>query len=53
MFRRVRAMAEANTYIYYKLREEGITSQTDENIGIEFMNLDHIMGTNSQVTSPP
>ena len=51
--RGLRAMAEANAFMYYKLREEGITSRTDENIGIEFMNLNLVvMATNSQVTTP-
>ena len=48
---RVRAIAEANAYIYYQLRDIGITSQIDENIGIEFMNLDLIMAANSFASS--
>ena len=50
--RGIRAMAEANAFMYYKLREEGITSQTDENIGIEFMNLNLVMVTKSSASTP-
>ena len=37
--------------MYYKLRGKGITSQIDENIGIEFMNLDLVMAANSHASS--
>ena len=50
--RGMRAMAEANAFMYYKLREESITSQTDENIGIEFMNLNFVMVTKSNASTP-
>ena len=29
--------------MYYKLKEKGLMKKIDENIGIEFMNLDFIM----------
>ncbi len=46
----IRAIAEANSFMYYKLKEEGITRQIDENIGMEFLNLDLVM---SQHDSSP
>ena len=49
--RSIRAIAEANAFMYYKLKEEGITRQIDENIGIEFLNLDLIMSQHD--SSPP
>ena len=40
---KIREMAEVNEFLYYKLREEGLTQRLDEDIGIEFLNLDRIL----------
>jgi len=38
-----RAVAQANEYMYYKLREQGLSKQIDVSIGIEFINLDKLI----------
>ena len=40
---KIRTIAEANEYMYYKLKEQGLTEMIDENIGLEFLNLDYLM----------
>ena len=46
---KMREIAEVNEFLYYKLREEGLTSQIDEDIGIEFLNLDRILMRNKSI----
>ena len=43
-------MAEVNEYMYYKLREQGLIDKIDENIGIEFLDLDRIVASSNTPT---
>ena len=40
--RELKAQAEVNEFLYYKLRESGLSLKMIEDIGIEFLNLDHL-----------
>ena len=48
---KIREIAEVNEFLYYKLREEGLTQQIDEDIGIEFLNLDRILQRTQTIDS--
>ena len=39
----IRTIAEANEFMYYKLKEVGLAHEIDENIGLEFLNVDLLM----------
>ena len=39
----IRAIAEANEFMYYQLKNAGLAKQIDENIGMEFLNIDLLM----------
>ena len=48
---KIREIAEVNEFLYYKLREEGLTHRLDEDIGIEFLNLDRILQRTQTIDS--
>ena len=52
-FAHIRAKAEANEFMYYKLKENGLLKRIDENIGIEFLDLDRIMARTQTHDSTP
>ena len=47
----VRARAEVNEFMYYKLKESGLTKGIDEKIGMEFIDLDRILRANTHVST--
>ena len=47
----VRSILEANEFMYYKLKEEGLAKRIDENIGLEFINLDLLLAQPSTLSS--
>lgn len=42
--------AEANEFMYYKMRESGLTTRMDEEIGIEFLAWDQALAAGSIVS---
>ena len=48
---KIKGIAEVNEFLYYKLREEGLTQRLDEDIGIEFLNLDKILQRTQTIDS--
>ena len=41
-FKLIKTKAQANEFLYYKLKEIGLVTQIDENIGVELLDLERI-----------
>ena len=41
-FKMIKTRAQANEFLYYKLKEIGLVTQIDENIGVELLDLERI-----------
>ena len=41
-YQQIKERAQANEFLYYKLKELGLVSNMDVNIGIEFLDLEKI-----------
>ena len=46
----LKAATKANEEMYYKLKDAGLIARIDEDIGLEFINLDQVMLKKSVVT---